>query len=133
MPAQSPLRRRAALLAAALFGVEVVIATEFAHWPFVRGTLGDVLVVVLIYAVALIWRPFPPGRLALLVFGFACCVEAAQACDVAGALGLVRGGVGETVVGSTAAWSDVLAYAVGCLAARAVDPLLRRTSSTLAA
>lgn len=116
-----PLRRRALTLAAVIFCVEVLIATRFAHWRWVRGSLGDYLVVFLLYLPALAWRPWPARRLATTVFILAVIVECAQALHLAERLGLAPGSVGHTVVGATFSWGDVLMYALGCVTCFWVD------------
>lgn len=113
-------------LAILIFAVEVLIATRLRHMPFVRGSLGDVLVVVLIYCAALAVRDFPRIRLALGVFLFACAVEGAQYFQLARALGLRQGSVLWIVLGATFQWSDILCYLVGCAAALSVDSLIRK-------
>lgn len=123
----TPRRRRALTLAAGVFAVEVLIATRLAHWRWVRGSLGDYLVVFLLYLPVVAWRPYPPARVAGAVFVFAVLVECAQALRLADTLGLTPGGVGHTVVGATFSWGDVLMYALGCLSCVFVDrQFLRR-------
>ena len=51
---------RWAIAAIAIFATEVWIATKGAHLPFVRGELGDYLVVILLYAIAKAARPTLP-------------------------------------------------------------------------
>ena len=120
------LRRRALGLALGVFVVEVLIATCFAHWRWVRGSLGDFLVVFLLYLPALAWRPWPALRLAAGVFAFAVLVECAQALRVAEWLGLAAGGLGHTLVGATFSWSDVVMYALGCVSCVLLDRVYLR-------
>lgn len=119
---------RSAWLAAslALFCVEVLIATIWAHVPFVRTEFGDYLVVILLYAIAKSWRPFRAVPLALAILAFSFAVEAAQAFSIADRMGFARGGVGSIVVGTSAQWPDLAMYAAGCLTAWLVDAPGRR-------
>jgi hypothetical protein len=122
------MRRRAfyLLLALLIFVVEILIATRFAGASFVRGSLGDVLVVILIYCSALSLREFRRVRLAMAVFLFACSVEGAQYFHLARALGLRKGGVLWIALGATFQWADILCYFVGCLAALSLDLFITR-------
>lgn len=108
-----------AIAAILLFLAEVGIATLGRDLPFVRGELGDFLVVILIYAAAKAVRPFPRTPLALSVFAFAVAIECAQALKLADVLGLT--GVARIVLGTTFQWADILMYALGCLAVWAVS------------
>jgi hypothetical protein len=115
-------RRRYALVALLLFATEVLIATRFAHVPLVRGSLGDVLVVMLLYCLVLSLRDVRRLRLAAAVFLFACAIELAQHFEVAPLLGLRHGSVASIVLGSTFQWTDILCYFIGCVAALVLDP-----------
>lgn len=115
-------RRRGYLLGAvALFVIEVVIATKLSHWGFVRSSLGDVLVTMLLYCAALAVRDFERVRLALAIFGFACVIEAAQYLHLAQALGLEPRSALRVVLGDSFSWADVVCYFAGCLLALALD------------
>jgi|WetSurMetagenome_2_1015567.scaffolds.fasta_scaffold993020_2 hypothetical protein len=107
-----------------ILAVEILIATRLRHAPFVRGSLGDVLVVVLIYCAMLSVREFPRVRLALGVFLFACAIEGTQYFHLARALGLRPGGILWTALGATFQWADILCYFVGCAAVLALDLLI---------
>ena len=115
------MRRRALLLAVAVFAVEVVIATALRRYSFIRGSLGDFLVVFILYFGALAVRPWPRWPLAGSVFAFACAVEAAQGLGLASALGLRPGGLAHTLLGATFSREDVALYGLGCLACVGVD------------
>jgi hypothetical protein len=109
------------LCALGLFLVEVLIATKLAHLGFVRSSLGDVLVTMLLYCLALGVRDFDRLRLALAVFAFACGIEAAQYLELAQALGLERGSVLRVMIGDSFSWADIACYLAGCVVAFAVD------------
>ncbi|WP_449465861.1 ribosomal maturation YjgA family protein [Stenotrophomonas humi] len=103
-----------AVLALVVFVVEVIIATQLPHVSWIRAYLGDVLVVVLIYATARSVLRVNDYLLLLAVFVFACCIESAQYFRLAERLGFVRGDVMYTVIGNTFSWGDIVCYAVGC-------------------
>ena len=102
------------LLAVLLFATEVMIATRMSHVGWVRAYLGDVLVVVLLYAAARSVLRINDHLLLALVFAFACAIEIAQAFSLAERLGFVRGDLMYTVIGNTFSWGDIACYAVGC-------------------
>jgi hypothetical protein len=117
------LRGRVLLWGAILFAVEVLIATKLSHWRWVRSSLGDYLVVFLVYLGVLFLRPEAEARrLALGTFLFAAAVEVSQALGLADALGLAPGGAAHTVLGATFSWEDLLMYALGCATCLFLDP-----------
>lgn len=122
------MRRRAVYLSFAIliFAVEVLIATRLRNAPFVRGSLGDVLVVILIYCAALSLREFRRIRLAVGVFLFACAIEGSQYFHLARALGLRPGGVLWIALGATFQWGDILCYLVGCATVLSLDLLITK-------
>jgi len=103
-----------ALAALITFSIIVYIAL-FASNPFVRGHLGDILVVIPIHCAIRVIFPVKPRLLALYVFLFACLVEFVQLIDLQGMLGLGHIAWLRIVVGGTFDWLDILCYAAGCL------------------
>ena len=112
----SILRFNPRYFAAALliFIVEVLIAL-FARDRFVRPYLGDVLVVVLIYCSAKSILALPALPVAIGVLAFAFAVEALQYFHIVERLGLGHSQLARVVIGTSFAWEDFLAYAVGIL------------------
>jgi len=102
------------LLALAVFVAEVIIATRLSHVVWVRAYLGDVLVVVLLYAAVRCVLHINDYVVLLCVFLFACAIEIAQYFSLAERLGYVRGDLMHTVIGNTFSWADIACYAVGC-------------------
>jgi len=122
-------RLRYGIIALVLLLVEVVIALKVPHATFVRDSLGDVLVVVLLYALALAVREFDRSRVALAVFLFACFIELCQYFQLAQTLGLRRNGVLWVAIGSTATWGDIGCYLAGAAVALVGDVLFVRVRS----
>jgi hypothetical protein len=122
------MRHRVLYLSCAIliFIVEILIATRLRNVPFVRGSLGDVLVVILIYCTALSVREFHRVRLAVGVFLFACAIEGAQYFHLARSLGLRPGGVLWIALGATFRWADILCYLVGSAIALSLDLLITK-------
>jgi hypothetical protein len=122
-------RLRYGIIALLVFLVELLIAMKVPHASFVRGSLGDILVVVLIYALALSIRDFDRPRLAATVFLFACFIELCQYFRLAQTLGLRPNGVLWIVIGSTATWEDIGCYLVGAAVALIGDLVALRFRS----
>lgn len=114
------------LLAALVFMMEVFIATRLPHVSWVRAYLGDVLVVVLLYAMIRSVLRINDYLVLLMVFVFACGIEFSQYLHIAERLGYVRGDVMYTIIGNTFSWGDIVCYAIGC-AATGLVVLLSRT------
>lgn len=94
-----------------LFVIEVLIAMYVRG--FIRSSMGDVLVVILIYC---FFRSFYQGArfsLPLYVFLFAVLIEVGQAFHIADRLSLAHGSALRIAVGTTFEWGDILCYAVG--------------------
>ncbi|MBX2898442.1 MAG: DUF2809 domain-containing protein [Cyclobacteriaceae bacterium] len=99
-------------LAILLFAIEVLIAL-FAHDNFVRPYLGDVLVVILIYCFIKSFLNLPVFALAVGVLFFAFAIEFLQYVKIVRWLGLEKSQLARTVLGTSFAWLDMLAYVVG--------------------
>lgn len=95
-----------------LFVVEVLIAL-FLHDNFVRPYVGDVLVVMLIYCFVKSFLDVPEFVLAIGVLLFAFAIEFLQYIKIVNVLGLEKSELMRTVLGTSFAWLDMLAYVVG--------------------
>lgn len=110
-------------VAVTLLAVEVLIAL-FVRDGLVRPYGGDVLVVILMHFT---WRGVfrtAPRVVAMGCFAFACSVEAAQALGLAQHLGVAQHWAGRLILGTTFQWGDLLAYALGAVAAVVLDRAL---------
>jgi hypothetical protein len=107
------------LLAIAIFLAEVLIATQLSHVTWIRAYLGDVLVVVLLYAAIRAVLRVNDHAVLLGVFVLGCAMEVAQYFALAERLGYVRGDVMYTLIGNTFSWADIACYAAGCMAVAA--------------
>lgn len=106
------LRRRYALIFLILLAVEVCIAL-FVHDRFIRPYVGDVLVVVVLYAFLRILLPTGRPWLAWAVTAFACAVELGQAVGLVDLLGLGHIRFFRVLLGTTFDWHDLGCYCVG--------------------
>jgi len=114
-----------AVIAFVLFIVEVLIAL-FVTDGFVRGYVGDVLVVMLVYAaLRAITRMGVAGALALTI-GLALAVEIAQAFGLLRALGLADNRVAAIVFGGVFDVLDIAAYLAGGALVVIAEMTLRR-------
>lgn len=108
------------LLAVLLFITEVLIAL-FLNDRFIRPYAGDFLVVILLYCFLRSVLNVRRLTLAVAVLLFACAVETAQYFHLVYRLGMENNRIVRTVLGSSAEWSDVLAYALGITAVLLIE------------
>ncbi len=95
-----------------LFVVEVLIAL-FVRDRFVRPYVGDVLVVMLIYCFVKTFMNLPITSVAIFVLVFALTIEFLQYIHIVERLGLEKSALARTVIGTSFAWADIVAYIAG--------------------
>lgn len=95
-----------------LFVVEVLIAL-FVRDRFVRPYVGDVLVVLLIYCFVKTFMNLPITSVAIFVLVFAFTIEFFQYIHIVERLGLEKSALARTVIGTSFAWADIVAYIAG--------------------
>lgn len=110
-------RTRLAFLAAAgvILAIEIYIAI-CVKGGFVRHYAGDVLAVILLYALARAIFSAPPLNLPLKIFAFAATLELAQYFGAVQILG-VENKILKIMIGGTFDLTDLLCYAAGCVLA----------------
>lgn len=110
-------RTRLAFLAATvlILAIEIYIAI-CVKGGFVRHYAGDVLAVVLLYALARAAFSEPPLNLPLKIFAFAAALELAQYFGAVQILG-IENKILKIMIGGTFDFADLLCYAVGCVLA----------------
>ncbi|UKN03131.1 DUF2809 domain-containing protein [Paracrocinitomix mangrovi] len=99
------------LLFSIILIIEILIAL-YVHDQFVRPFLGDVLVVILLYAFLKTFLKVPPAQTAIAVLVFAVSVEIMQYFSLADRLGLSGNKFAAVIIGSTFDWLDLLAYVI---------------------
>ena len=87
---------------------------------FVRHYAGDVLAVILLYALARAIFSVPPSNLPFKIFAFAAALELAQYLGAVQILG-VENKILKVMIGGTFDFADLLCYAVGCILAGAAE------------
>ena len=114
-------RTRLAFLAAAtlILTIEIYIAI-YVKGGFVRHYAGDVLAVILLYALARAIFSVPPSNLPLKIFAFAAALELAQYLGAVQILG-VENKILKVMIGGAFDFADLLCYAVGCILAGAAE------------
>ncbi len=96
-----------------LLTIEVLIAL-FIHDNFIRPYIGDVLVVMVIYAFIRIFVPEKLKMLPSYILCFAVLVEVLQYFRIVELLGLQGNRFFSVLIGSVFDMKDILCYAVGC-------------------
>ena len=122
------VRTRLAFLAVAgvILVAEIYIAV-CVKGGFVRHYAGDVLAVILLYALARAIFSVTPSNLALKIFAFAAALEIAQYFGVVQILG-IENKILKIMIGGTFDLTDLLCYAAGCILAGAYEKFEKRRS-----
>ena len=95
---------------------------------FVRHYAGDVLAVILLYALARAVFSVTPSNLPLKIFAFAAALEIAQYFGVVQILG-IENKILKIMIGGTFDLTDLLCYAAGCILAGAYEKFEKRRSN----
>ncbi len=93
--------------------VEILIAL-FVKNPIIRGNMGDVLVIILIYCFIQTFFNFNKKKTIIGVGIFAFLVEISQAFNLIERLSLQDNKIASTLIGSTFDFNDIWAYVAGC-------------------
>ena len=111
------MQTRLAFLAAAgvILAVEIYIAI-CVKGGFVRHYAGDVLAVILLYALTRAAFGVPPLNLPLKIFAFAAALELAQYLGAVQILG-IENKILKVMIGGTFDFADLLCYAASCVLA----------------
>ena len=107
------------IIAVVLLAVEILIGV-FVHDQFVRPYLGDTLVVILLWAIVRIIIPRRAVWLSGAVFLFALLVELSQLIPLVDLFG-IQNKLIRTLMGTSFAVGDIVAYAAGCIITAGVD------------
>ncbi|MBP3206302.1 MAG: DUF2809 domain-containing protein [Lachnospiraceae bacterium] len=96
-----------------LLTIEVLIAL-YVNDHFIRPYVGDMLVVIVIYAFVRIFVPEGWPLLPLAIFIFAVFVEILQWFHIVDVLGLSDSRFFSVLIGGVFDWKDILCYGLGC-------------------
>lgn len=95
-----------------LFLIELCIAI-YIDDAFIRPYIGDLLVVILIYAIVRAFFKISILTTAIGVLIFSFTVEVLQYFKVVEILGLGSSSLARTIIGTTFSWEDLVAYSMG--------------------
>lgn len=107
-----------------LFATEVFIAV-YLHDALIRPYGGDFLVVILIYCFVKSFLNTPVMVTALAVLLFSYLIETLQYFHLVDMLGLEKSTIARVVIGTSFAWTDLLAYSLGILLVLTVEFALK--------
>jgi len=116
-------------LAILLFIIEVLIAL-FVRDNFIRPYFGDVLVVMLLYC---FFKSFFRMRVltaALFVLVFSFGIECFQFLQIVEKLDLENSVLASTIIGTSFAWQDLLAYVAGLIIVLIAEKYWHKKSTT---
>jgi len=105
--------KKYALFFTALLLIEIIIAVYVKH-ETIRGTFGDVLVVILIYCFIQAFFNFDKKKTIIGVGVFAFLVEISQAFHLIEKLNLKDNPFATAIMGTSFEVNDLWAYAAGC-------------------
>ena len=113
-----------AALALILLVSEILIG-KYAH-GFVRGSVGDVLVVMLLFSLARIILTRKPKILPILVFAFAVIIEILQYFDFVSLIGMKDNRIVSIALGGTFSFGDIACYAAGTAICFGIDAAVKK-------
>ena len=100
------------LISNVLIGVEFIIGL-FVHDRIVRPYVGDIIVVVILYAIVRAILPEIKHFLSAYVFIFAFAYEFTQMLPLVDVLG-IQNGFMRALMGTSFSWVDIACYLIGC-------------------
>lgn len=111
-----------------LFATEVFIAV-YLHDALIRPYGGDFLVVILIYCFVKSFLNTPVMVTALAVLLFSYLIETLQYFHLVDMLGLEKSTIARVVIGTSFAWTDLLAYSLGVLLVLVMEFTLKNATN----
>lgn len=111
-----------------VLAIEILIAL-FVRDNFIRPYLGDLLVVVLIYAFVRAFFRISIKPAAILVLAFAFFVELTQYLDIVGTLGLSDNKAARIAIGMSFSWEDLAMYVLGIALVLFAEKRIARSST----
>ncbi|WP_373511565.1 DUF2809 domain-containing protein [Persicitalea sp.] len=115
------------LLTIILFLIEVFIAL-YVHDNFIRPFFGDFLVVILVYCFIRSFLSISVIAASILALLFSYFVEILQYLNIVETLGLQKSKLARTVLGTSFAWEDIVAYTLGIVFVILVEKKTSRTN-----
>lgn len=115
-------RKNYFFLTIALFLIEVLIAA-FMHDAVIRPYGGDFLVVILLYCFVKSFLNVKVYATAISVLLFSYGIETLQYFHIVSILGLEKSKIACTIIGTSFAWTDLIAYTLGILLVLTIEKL----------
>ena len=109
------------IITIALFIIEVTIARGYIPGAFVRNSVGDLLVIPLLYFFLRGITKLTPSICLAAVLAIGLLAEVLQYLHMADLLGLARGSLLYIVLGNTFSYVDLLMYSIGGILAAWLD------------
>jgi hypothetical protein len=108
-----------------LLVIEILIAL-YVHDSIIRPYIGDYLVVILLYCLlrSFVKISVVPAAISVLLFSY--ILEILQYFHVVELLGLQNSTLASTIIGTSFAWIDLLAYTAGIATVLLTDRILLR-------
>lgn len=108
------------LLFLALLVIEILIA-KYVNDSFIRPYLGDVIVVILIYAFVRAVSNLSAKWALIATLLFSILIEFLQAMQIINILGLEKFKLARIVIGTSFSWLDIVCYIAGCCIVLAIE------------
>lgn len=108
-------RWKYAILTLVSFVICVIIVKSFGSHLFIRGFVGDVVIVWLLYFLIKSYQDYSPLKLSISVLMLAYSVEVLQYLKLTQFLGLEGNTIANLLLGSVFDWFDILAYTAGAI------------------
>lgn len=99
----------------------VLIVKLFAKNQFIRGFVGDIIIILLIYFFIKIFYNFHPIKLAIFILLLAFTTEFLQYLNLISILGLEQNMFAQLIIGSVFDPLDLIAYTIGAITVYALD------------
>ncbi|HYE08765.1 MAG TPA: DUF2809 domain-containing protein [Patescibacteria group bacterium] len=111
------------------FIVCILIVKLFSGNQFIRGSIGDIIVILLIYFVIKIFKDFNTLKLTIFTLAVAYTIEFIQYLKITSLLGLEHNTIAQLILGSIFDPRDLIAYTIGAILVYVIDTkLLSRAS-----
>ena len=108
-------RKKYIISALLLLTICILIVVLFDSYSIIRGFLGDVIVVALIYSIIKIFFDIAPLKLCIYILIFTYFVELIQYFDFVKLIGLSENALARTMIGTTFDVKDLAAYTLGAI------------------
>lgn len=99
----------------------ILIVLLFSEMPFIRGLVGDVIIVVFIYYFIMTLKDFSSIYVVIFTLVLALITEVLQYFHFASILGLQHNRIAQLVIGSIFDPMDMFAYTIGGIVAFIID------------